>query len=170
MPFPVHKINDNISLLIPFCFTRGGDKIGKFFLIHKKDSNAYYFREFKIIGGEPQFIPDGIEYYVDEKGKSFLLHLFDDHGDHLENDFVLPLFNSQGQSKGFFEGSFKFTHYNEDCNFKHFVLGHPPPSDNAVSSLLEFAAGNGINSNNNTRKRKTRRRKLRARKSRKNKC
>jgi len=170
MPFPVHKINDNISLLIPFCFTRGGTKIGKFFLFHKKDTNAFFFKEFKIIGGKPQFIPPGIEYHVDEEGKSFLLDLFDDHGDHLENESVLQVFNSQQQSAGFFEGIFKFARHNEDCIFKHFVLGHPPPSDNAVSSLLEFTAGR-----ENERKSKSFRRKLRknrksrkSRKSRKN--
>jgi hypothetical protein len=158
MPFPVQKVNDNIDLLIPFCFTQGGTKIGKFFLFHKKDTNSYFFREFKVIEGKPQFITSGIEYYVYEEGKSFLLHLFDEHGVHLENDFVLPVFNSHGKSTGFFEGSFKFARYDEDCGFKHFVIGHPPPSDNAVSSLLEFAAGNG---EPNERKRKTKSRKSR---------
>jgi hypothetical protein len=158
MPFPVQKANDNIDLLIPFCFTQGGTKIGKFFLFHKKDTNSYFFREFKVIEGKPKLIRPGNEYHVDEEGKSFLLHLFDEHGDHLENDFVLPVFNSHGQSTGFFEGSFKFARYNEDCGFKHFVIGHPPPSQNAVSSVLEFSAGKG---EPNERKRKTKSRKSR---------
>jgi len=152
MPFPVQRVNDNIDILIPFCFRSGGNKIAKFFLFHKKNSNTYFFREFKIIEGKPQFVPPGIEYYVDDEGKSFLLHLFDDEKNHLEHDFVLPVFNSQQQSAGFFEGSFKYVLYNEDCDFKKFVLGHPPPSDSAVSSILEFAAGKEyISSNENKR-------------------
>jgi hypothetical protein len=65
-----------------------------------------------------------------------------------------------------FDGVFKFVSLQENCRFKAFVLGHAPPSDNAVGSLLEFSAGNG---EPNERKRKTLRRKLRkSRKSRKN--
>ena len=89
---------------------------------------------------------------------------------HQEEEYKFATIDLQTRESKDFDGVFKYVPKSEDCSFKPFVLGHPPPSDNAVSSLLEFAAGNGINSNNNTRKRKTRRRKLRARKSRKNKC
>ena len=168
MPFPERKLNETQTLVSHFCFKKGGTT-GRYALIREIDIKnnriLYILHEFHVINKKPAYT--GKKYLVNEREVSFLINLYDE-GDHQEEEYKFATIDLQTRESKDFDGVFKYVPKSEDCSFKPFVLGHPPPSDNAVSSLLEFAAGRG--NMNNARKRKTLRRKLRARKSRKNKC
>jgi hypothetical protein len=170
MPFPERKLNDTQTLLSHFCFKEGG-RISRYGLVREIDIKnnriIYILHEFHVINKKSVYT--GKKYLVDEREVSFLINLYDE-GDHQEEEYKFPTLDLQTRESKDFDGVFKYVPLSEDCSFKPFVLGHPPPSDNAVGSLLEFAAGKGINTNNNARKRKTRKRKIRVRKSRRNKC
>lgn len=167
MPFPERKLNDTQTLVSHFCFKKGGTT-GRYALIREidKGKTLYYICEFQVIDKKLHYVAKN--YLIDQREIPFLINLYDDEGDHQENEYKLPALELPSREKKEFDGVFKFVPLSQDCGFKQFVLGPPPPSDNAVSSLLEFAAGRG--NMNNARKRKTLRRKLRVRKSRKNKC
>jgi hypothetical protein len=168
MPLPETKINDTQTLVSHFCFKKGGST-ARYALIREIDKNKtlYYICEFQVIDKKLRYVAKN--YLIDKREVPFLINLYDDEGDHQENEYKLPALELPSREPKEFDGIFKFVSLQENCRFKAFVLGPAPPSDNAVGSLLEFSAGNGVNTNNNARKRKTLRRKLRVRKSRKNK-
>ena len=169
MPLPETKINETQTLVTHFCFKKGGST-ARYALIKEldEDKTLYYVCEFQVIDKKLRYVAKN--YLINKREVPFLINLYDDDGDHQENEYNLPALELPSREKKEFDGVFKFVPLSQDCGFKKFVLGPPPPPDSAVANLLEFAAGSRINSNNNTRKRKTLRRKLRVRKSRKNKC
>jgi hypothetical protein len=168
MPLPEKKLNDTQTLVTFFCFKIGG-KTGRYALIREitKNKTLYYICEFQIIDKKLRYVAKN--YLVDQREVPFLINLYDDDGDHQENEYKLPALELPSREPKEFDGIFKFAPLQENCRFKAFVLGPAPPTDNAVASLLEFAAGEG---EPNERKRKTLRRNIRksrkSRKSRKN--
>ena len=160
------KISETRKIISFFCFKEGG-RISRYALIRDNNDRIFYYLSLlQKIDGKFRFT--GKNYLVDEREVPFLINLYDDEGDHQEEEYKFPALGLQNREPKDFDGVFKYVPMSEDCSFKPFVLGHPPPSDNAVSSLLEFAAGR--ENMNNARKRKTRKRKIRVRKSRRNKC